>query len=143
LLKQAENKVRDGMDLSLVVIDNTEKTLQFAGAMNSIYYVQNGVFKEIKGNKNPIGGYQDNESKYTTHTIDISESTTFWLCTDGYQDQFSETGKKFMVRRFRELLFSIHHLPMQEQKIVLQKTSNEWLGNVKQIDDMLVVGAKI
>jgi ligand-binding sensor domain-containing protein/serine phosphatase RsbU (regulator of sigma subunit) len=140
LLKQAENKVRDGMDLSLVTVDKTNKILQFAGAMNPIYYLQNGIFYEIKGTKSPIGGYQDGENVYAMHQIELHTKTTFYLCTDGFQDQFSETGKKFMVRKFRELLLHIHLLQMQAQKATLQHTVSNWLGNGKQIDDILVMG---
>ena len=143
LLKQAENRVRDGMDLSLVVINTFNKTMLFAGAMNHLYYVQEGIFHEIKGTKSPIGGYQEHEATYTTHCVDVAVPTTFYLCTDGYQDQFSETGKKFMVRKFRELLFSIHQLPMQEQKLILEQKAIQWLGKAKQIDDILVIGGHI
>jgi serine phosphatase RsbU (regulator of sigma subunit) len=142
-LKQAENKVRDGMDLSLISINPQTKTLTFGGAMNPLYYVQQGVFHEIKGDKKPIGGFQDNDITYTTHTLSLENSTTIYLCSDGYQDQFNADGKKFMVRKFRELLFSIHQQPLAEQKNHLTTTMHKWLENSKQIDDILVMGIRV
>jgi hypothetical protein len=40
------------------------------------------------------------------------------------------------------LLFPIHHLPLQEQKQILDDTIKQWIaeGNENQIDDILVVG---
>jgi serine phosphatase RsbU (regulator of sigma subunit) len=141
-LKQAENKVRDGMDLSLILIDKAQESIEFSGAMNPLYYVQNGVFHEIKGDKKPIGGFQDHDVAYRTHLISIAEPTTIYLCSDGYQDQFSPEGKKFMVRKFKELLFAIQENGMEEQKNLLTEKINLWVGDTKQIDDILVIGVR-
>lgn len=48
-----------------------------------------------------------------------------------------------MVKRFRELLFSIHHLPMNEQKIALQTNFDVWKGTNQQVDDVLIIGVEI
>lgn len=48
-----------------------------------------------------------------------------------------------MVKRFRELLFSIHHLPIHEQKIILENNFNTWKGSKEQVDDVLVIGVEI
>jgi serine phosphatase RsbU (regulator of sigma subunit) len=68
----------------------------------------------------------------------------FYLFTDGFQDQFGgEKNKKFMTKRFRELLFSISHLPMAEQKQILSRIINEWIGEGEQTDDITVMGVRI
>jgi serine phosphatase RsbU (regulator of sigma subunit) len=68
----------------------------------------------------------------------------FYLFTDGFQDQFGgEKNKKFMTKRFRELLFSISHLPMAEQKQILSSTINDWIGEGEQTDDITVMGLRI
>jgi len=147
VLQQKETKNHDGMDMALVVIDPENKTLEFAGAKNPLIYMQNDELKVIKADKMPIGGTQrEMERIFTAHRIDISEPTTFYLFSDGYQDQFGGTkGRKFMTKRFRNLLFEIHQKPMQEQKQILEETIQNWQkeGNEKQIDDILVMGVKI
>lgn len=151
VLKQQVNEVRDGMDIVLCVIDTQRKTLAYAGAINPLYYVQangNGLpeFVEIKATKKPIGGFQRDEKErfFEKTVIDISQPTTFYLATDGYRDQFGgEHNKKFMARRFKELLYYIHDKPMYAQQKILDEVITKWLGKNEQIDDMLVIGIRI
>jgi len=76
--------------------------------------------------------------------IDISKPATFYLATDGYRDQFGgEQNKKFMARRFKELLYHIHDKPMYVQEKILDEVIVKWLGKNEQIDDMLVIGIRV
>ena len=146
-LQQEETQNRDGMDMALVVIDEDKKTLEFAGAKNPLIYIQNSELKVIKGDRVAVGGKQkEAERTFTAHQIDISQPTTFYLFSDGYQDQFGgPEGRKFMTKRFRNLLLEIHQKPMEEQSEVLDQTIQDWMkeGNEKQVDDILVVGVKV
>ncbi len=146
-LKQATTGNRDGMDVALVTIDPAQKVVNFAGAKNPIVYVQNGEIHLIKGDKHSIGGEQrEGKRTFTNHqiSIDTDKPTSFYMFSDGFQDQFGgHKGKKFMVTQFRELLLSVHHLPMQVQKEQLEKVFVDWLGtDYEQIDDVLVMGFK-
>jgi serine phosphatase RsbU (regulator of sigma subunit) len=146
-LKQATTGNRDGMDVALVTIDHAQKVVNFAGAKNPIVYVQNGEIHLIKGDKYSIGGEQrEGKRTFTNHqiSIDTDKPTSFYMFSDGFQDQFGgHKGKKFMVTQFRELLLSVHHLPMQAQKEQLEKVFADWLGtDYEQIDDVLVMGFK-
>lgn len=144
-LKQDITLNRDGMDVSLVVISPEHKTLDFAGAKNSLVYMQNNELTEIKGDKWSVGGEQREENRvFSCHTVDISTSTMIYLYSDGYQDQFGGSeDKKFMKKNFRELLFQIHQQPMEEQHQHLDKTLKNWMGKGGQIDDILVLGARL
>ena len=144
-LNQEKTDLRDGMDLALCVIDTFENTIQFAGAMNSLYYIQDNMLHEIKGNKKSIGGTQSEEIRvFSTNTIQLKETTSLYICSDGYFHQFGgESKKKFSTKRFKELLLKIHPFSMSEQKVILQKTMEGWIGTLNQIDDILVIGVKI
>jgi serine phosphatase RsbU (regulator of sigma subunit) len=144
-LRKGEHDAKDGMDMSLCLIDKHLKIMEFAGAMNPICYVQNGELTEIKADKRAIGGEGTDEFLFTKHTIDISIPTTIYLYTDGFQDQFGGVeGRKFMTKRFRELLLEIHPKPLAEQRQILDYTIEEWKGRKhKQIDDILVIGLKV
>ena len=121
-LNQDHTDIRDGMDMALCVIDQTNAKLQFAGAMNSIFYIQDNTLNEIKGNRKSIGGTQSEEVRvFSTNTISIDKTTSFYICSDGYFHQFGgEFNKKFSTKRFKELLLEIHSLEMSEQKTKLQ-----------------------
>jgi serine phosphatase RsbU (regulator of sigma subunit)/uncharacterized protein HemY len=146
-LRQDITKNADGMDISLVVIDYQNKIMEFAGARNPLYYIQDQVFKQVKANIFSIGGtLMGIERQFTKHIIDISIPTTFYLFSDGFQDQFGgEQNKKFMAKHLKNLLFSIHQKEMNEQKEILDSQINEWMqiGKTQQTDDILLIGVKI
>ena len=136
--------------MALCVIDKNERTLEFAGAKNPLVYIQNNELFELKGNKAPIGGKKRSKGKksrprkYEKHVIDLDQPTWFYMFTDGFQDQFGgKNGRKFMKKRFKELLLKIHQRTPWEQRNMLSQTIGGWMGNEQQIDDMLVMGFKI
>jgi predicted alpha/beta-hydrolase family hydrolase len=132
------------MDMALVVLCKKNKVMEFAGAKNPLLYIQDNELHQIKGDKFAIGGEQlEVKRNYTRHLIDISKPTTFYIYSDGYQDQFGgQEGKKFMRKQLRELLFEIHQKPMHEQRQILDETIENWRtqASEKQVDDILVIG---
>lgn len=145
-LKQESSNSRDGMDMSLVVIDEKKKSIQFAGAKNHLVMVNDDQLEVIKGSKHPIGGldkapgireYETHELKYTNHTM-------FYMFSDGYQDQFGgPDDKKFMIKRLKDLLQTIADMPVEKQLYILEDTIEKWMGKTKQLDDILMVGFRI
>jgi serine phosphatase RsbU (regulator of sigma subunit) len=138
-------RVQDGMDIAIIAIDKINNKIEYSGAKNQLYHVVNNQIHEYKANKYAIGGHQGDEKErlFIKHEINYSsnEINTFYLATDGYQDQFGgEKDRKFMTKQFRELLFSISHLPMSEQQQILNKTIIDWIANKKQTDDITVMG---
>ncbi len=145
-LKQEEGDSRDGMDVAICVIDIRQRIVEYAGAMNPLYFIQNGELNEIKADRQPIGGQTKGKERiFTKHQIDFNTPTMLYIFSDGYQDQFGgDEGRKFMSRRFRELLVQIHTLPMSEQRKILDDTMEAWKGSShRQIDDILVMGVRL
>jgi serine phosphatase RsbU (regulator of sigma subunit) len=149
-LKRTYSDVKDGMDMAICIINRQTNTLEYAGAKIPLYLIQEGEdgkpqLTEIKANRKSIGDLKEDETYlFDKQTFDISRPTTFYLSTDGYKDQFGgEQDTKFLVSRFRELLLHICDKPMPQQQYEVEETIVKWLGNRKQIDDMLVIGAKI
>jgi len=142
---EQEDKVRDGMDLALCAINYERMKLYFSGAKNPIYYIRDGEVNEIKGDKRPIGElYEDEVLNYTTHAVDLKKGDVIYVFTDGYADQFGgEKEKKFTYKRFRDLLISIHQLPMSEQKEILWREFLSWKGDLEQIDDVCIIGVRV
>ncbi len=148
-LKQEETKTRDGMDLALCVIDQKTKILKFAGAKNPMICIQGNHLREIKGTNKPIGGlWRGANEDFEKRFVNLGEETVFYLFSDGFQDQFGGTaGRKFMKKNLKELLLEIHHLDMDEQQRILEKTIEEWMQaedyQYKQIDDIMILGVRI
>ena len=80
---------------------------------------------------------------FTDHRIRLQRGDVLYIFSDGYPDQFGgPKGKKFLYRRFRELLLSISDRPMERQKGMLVEALNEWKGAHEQVDDILVIGVR-
>jgi serine phosphatase RsbU (regulator of sigma subunit) len=138
-------EIKDGMDIALLSINKGRRIVEFAGAKNPVVYIQNNELKIIKGNVHHIGGERIAEEKiFTKHVISIAEPTTFYVFSDGFQDQFGgKDGKKYMTLKFRAFLFSIHHLPLEAQKTALKTELAAWKGERVQLDDILVMGVRL
>jgi serine phosphatase RsbU (regulator of sigma subunit) len=135
--------VKDGMDISLLSINRITKEVSWSGANNQLWFTENGKIIGIKANKQPIGKV-DNPKPFTTHHIDYSKGTLFYLLTDGYPDQFGGiNGKKFKYKQLEELLTTISSLNLQEQSEILDQKFEEWRGNLEQVDDVTIVAVKL
>lgn len=144
-LKQEQTNHQDGMDMALVKINTKTRKMYFAGAKNPLIYMQEEEMHLIKGDRFPVGGgVKEEERRFALHEIDIEKPTTFYLFSDGYQDQFGgPKGKKFMTPTFRALLHKIHQQPCALQERKLKNIFEVWTKDYEQIDDILVLGLKI
>jgi serine phosphatase RsbU (regulator of sigma subunit)/HAMP domain-containing protein len=136
---------KDGMDMSMCVFDSATLELQFSGAFNPLYIVREGQILQYKADKFPIGYRGDDEVKpFTNNVIQLQKGDTFYIFSDGYADQFGgPRGKKLMIGNFRDLLLKASVLPIENQKEFLNKTIEEWRGELEQVDDILVVGVTV
>ena len=140
-----ETKSRDGMDIAICAIDRANKVMEFAGAHNPVVYVQNNQMTVIKGDRISVGEKWPKKMKrHTKHVIPIDQPTTFYLFSDGFQDQFGgANGKKFMRAKFYRLLHEVSPLPIDKQQQLLEQRLDDWMDGHNQIDDILVLGVKV
>jgi serine phosphatase RsbU (regulator of sigma subunit)/Tfp pilus assembly protein PilF len=162
---KSDEEVKDGMDISLVSLttgnfneSNQPSTLlQWAGANNPIWIINPNrsqwpdsmvLFGDSKGaefkpDSQPIGKYES-QSPFKTHQIVLEKGDTIYVFTDGYQDQFGgEKGKKLKSIALKNILVSLYHLPMDEQKEQLEIEFNKWKGSLEQIDDVCIIGVRM
>lgn len=140
-----DTPLRDGMDIALCYIDQKNKRLEYAGANNPIYIIRNKEIIILKSDKQPLTASKESEPKpYANKYLDLQAGDCIYLFTDGYADQFGgEFEKKFMYKRFKETLLSIHDKSMEEQMNLLNITFDNWKGLHSQVDDVLVMGIRI
>ncbi len=146
LNKDAEVRdTSDGMDIGLLCIDATSKKAFFSGAGRPLYYTDNAGFHLIKGDRYSVAGEKkEGDAPFSEFEISITDKTTFYLSSDGYVDQFGEaTGKKFLSKKFHELLAIVSSLPMNEQAERIEKEFLNWKGSLEQVDDVMVLGVRI
>jgi serine phosphatase RsbU (regulator of sigma subunit) len=100
---------------------------------------------KIRGDRLPIGAFEGSKPQtFTNNEIEILPGDMVYLFSDGFADQFGGSeGKKFLIGRFQQLLLDIHTLPVEQQKDELQRRLQEWMGDISQVDDILVIGIRI
>ena len=135
---------QDGMDLAMVAINWEHMTVEFAGANNPLFLVRDGELQEYKSDKFAICSFEPGAKNYEVQKLDVQSGDTLFLATDGFVDQFGgPRGKKFMRRRFRELLVETASLPVSEHEAHLRAKFEDWRGDEEQVDDVLVVSMRV
>lgn len=171
-LRQSQNLNNDGMDLSLIMVEklnNKEEdegenlenladildrakrsaTLKsfkvtFAGAKNSLFYVDDQEVKEVKGTRRSIGGRKPlHKDAFEDHELILEEGTNLYFTTDGLPDQHNQARKKFTKRRFLQTIDANKEKNMMEQQEALQSQMYEFMGTEPQRDDITVLGIKL
>lgn len=139
----ASGETRDGMDIALISIDLMNGSLEFAGAYNPLIMIRNGEIFETRGDKMPVG-YYEKMHDFTKHEIKIEKGDTFYMYSDGYEDQFGgPDGKKFKSKRLKSLLLDIYRHPVAKQKEILEQHFEDWKGDLPQVDDIVLAGVVI
>jgi len=142
------DETKDGIDMALCAIDQKNRTMQYAGAFNPLYLIREQNSKaeliEFKADRMPLGYYHGKDRAFTNHDIKLEIGDTFYIFSDGFIDQKGGPNeKKFMRKKFKNLLLEIHDEPMYEQKNKLEKELIQWMGEHSQIDDILVLGVRV
>ena len=144
LHKVDDSSAKDGMDIAVCAINKEKNELEYSGAYNPLYLVRNGEVEQIKADKYAIGSVDVEEHTYTNHTLQLQKGDYIYIFSDGYPDQFGGVkGKKFMYKKFRELLLEVSSQPIDKQKELLDTTIEDWRGPLEQVDDILIIGLQI
>jgi len=133
---------RDGMDMVVCKVKRKEGLLQFAGANNPLYLIRNGELIEYKTDKMPVAVH-DIMQPFRGQEISLQPGDLIYIFSDGFADQFGgPKRKKFKYRPFKELLLSNSVKDMAEQGLLLDQAFERWMGDMEQIDDVIVIGLK-
>lgn len=161
--KEKDEKANDGIDMSVLFINNNTKRVQFAGARSPLYILRqnddvqldlnsdkvvitkmNGSsLIEIKGDTQSVS-LSSVEKQFQNHEFDLIPNDTFYLFSDGFIDQLSATtNRRFNAERFKTLLLDIFQNPLKNQPELFEKKYLEWSDGYEQIDDILIVGLRV
>lgn len=132
---------QDGMDVGLIVVDKNNQQLLYAGAKTPLLYIRDQRLYKIKAERCSLGDDTFPIESFTEHVIDLDTPATFYLFSDGFQDQFGGLkNKKYLTGRLKSFLMKIHDLPLGRQQALLETEFKNWMGAESQVDDVLVIG---
>ena len=162
---KADIEQKDGMDISLCILDKNTNTLEFSGANNSIWILKNHAdlsseeiensktiihptnekaIIEIKADKQPVGAYVENIKPFNSSYVKLNKDDVVISFTDGYPDQFGGIkGKKLKYKPFKQFFLDNSSHSLENLKLNLEHSFNDWKGDLEQIDDVCVVAVKV
>lgn len=137
-----EDSIKDGMDISVCVVDFSENTLWWAGANNPLYLVRGNELVHYRADKMPASIHY-RMLPFTLHKIELKKGDAFYIFSDGFADQFGgPKQRKFMSNQLKEILVSMTGVPMLRQAEKLHNIFEEWRGDSPQVDDVTLIGIR-
>ena len=141
----SEKDGTDGMDVGICLIDKANDTITFAGARRPLTIIDNGNSDQVRGARRGIGEhYLSSDTPFENTTLSLNHNATYYLDSDGLQDQFGGPKHKKLMRKqeiswFKEL----HDISPDLREEWLHTRFTEWKGQNPQIDDICVVGFSV
>jgi PAS domain S-box-containing protein len=135
--------LRDGMEISICVIDHKNNTLLHAGAGLGLLYFKGEEECHLRGQRLSIGDFRHDE-QFVNNEISFDDTYSFFMATDGYQDQLGGLrNKRYSKNKLINLLREVKdELPTEiEQKLAHELQTYQ--GSHFQIDDITVIQFKI
>ncbi len=138
----------NGMDVCLVVIHDADaegnRVVEYAGAGRPLWVWSAGELTEYKSARYPCGGGQHVNKTFPAIRLELGKGTRLYLFTDGITDQFggqlTPWGRYAKLGRTRLRLFlqETACLSLAEQQAAFIQFFTDWMGNLKQLDDVLL-----
>lgn len=137
-----EESIKDGMDISVCVVDFDENILYWAGANNPLYLVRGKELTHYRADKMPASIHYRMQP-FTLHKIELQKGDSFYIFSDGFADQFGGPNqKKYMSHQMKETLVALAGTPMLKQAEKLSNIFDEWKGDSPQVDDVTLMGIR-
>lgn len=145
IFNKTDSKMRDGMAISLCVIDKTNNTISFAGAQNNAYILRNNEIITLEVDRMPIGGGEsDCVKSFNKLVLPYYDNDRIYMFTDGLPDQFGgEKGKKLMKKNLLKFIQTQQNESFLDQNKNFEQFYETWKGDNFQVDDITVIGMKL
>jgi len=124
------------MKVSVALFDNNEKTLQFSGINQHMLVYDGKEMTVIEGESS------DNIEDLLAEKIPLEEGATYYMFSNGFQNQKNVDGVKFSQEKFEEMLKSVQGKPLDEQYKFINQNLEDWIGDTGLSDDVSVFGFK-
>jgi serine phosphatase RsbU (regulator of sigma subunit) len=138
---------RDGMDLALCKINTEKQTMEYSGAHRPLYFLHSGELTEYSGSRKAIGGIplaKKTEKDFENNIIEYNKGDKFFIFSDGMPDQLGGgERKKYQSKRIREILSENSAESMAFFAKYFSKDFYDWMGDEKQVDDVLLIGIEL
>ncbi len=145
-LKQSseEGGHKDGLDMTIVVINERTGDFTYASANQTIFIETGGELKAFKGDHFPVGLHGAYLQPFTEHHISLKKGDFVYMLTDGFSDQFGgDRIKKYKVKYLQSFLSRLSDLSSKEKAQAIEQEFCGWKGTLPQTDDVTIFGFEI
>ncbi len=163
-LRQRETNTKDGMDISICVLNTELREINYAGAFNPVYitsdvnenatsgfevyqneFVPNKYLKILPADRFPVGIVEGQfNDMFTNKKYHYHPGDCLYMFSDGIADQFGGSqGKKYKTKQLKDLLLKISKYDMEYQMLNISDDFENWKGMHEQVDDILMIGIKL
>jgi len=149
LVSQEADKspLREGCDAAIVIFDIPQQKVEvgLAGRPLWIWEPQAGL-QELEGGRRGLDSFTSSDYEFPAYTLSLSPQSVFYLFTDGLTDVLNPQGRRWGIRRLRELISELARQglsPADQVEAILRAIQN-WREKVQANDDItfLIVPAQ-
>jgi len=135
-------KSTNGMNVSIICINELKSEITYAGAKNSILIANKAEVQELKVDLYSIRYLPNYDFKL--HEFRVNPGDEIYLTTDGIVNQIGgPQNRKFLKSNLISTIRSIYGKPASEQRKLILSVFNNWKGNNEQRDDVCLICVKI
>lgn len=162
-LYRGSDRINDGMDISLCLLDQRKGLLHFSGANHDGYILrrrtayletvlsedivpkaenETAVLLSLRGVRRPVGRTYSS-AEFFNVSVPLKKGDRVILVSDGYADQMGgPEGKKLKKPGFFAALLESSEMSATEQMQYLRDTFSTWKGEHEQVDDVCLLIAE-
>ena len=141
--EREEESIKDGMEIGICLIDPEKQMIHFSGAKRPLICIdEKGDISIHKSCNLSIGIQSKNRVPHCKNIgLKINPKTTYYMFSDGYQDQFNhENNKRYTKRKVLNFLAQNKNYSLKKQEELLRNELDAWKGENRQTDDILIMG---
>ncbi len=146
ILTQHERfEANDRIELALIAYYPETNTLEYSGSRIGLVIANRDNFSYIPPAKYALGDSFRKKVRqpYTRELIDLQPNDMLYIFTDGITNQLGGAHlRRFTKKRMFEMLKSIQNSELDLQMRKIGETVETWRGEMRQLDDMLVIGIR-
>jgi len=141
-MSQSGDDLDNGMDITVCTLNEATQLIEIAMAGHSCVILNNGELTELEGKDFSIGGvFASLDSTYEKHQLQLQKGMSCYFYSDGFADQIGGSDKKKLGQKaLNEIIFKANSLDSTNKKEYFEKALNEWKGELKQVDDIIILG---
>jgi len=134
--------IREGCDIAMAIFDVGQGKVEvgLAGRPLWIWEPQAGL-QELDGGRRGIDSFTPSDYEFPAYSHSLNDRQLFYFFTDGLTDVLNGEGRKWGIRRLRELVITLAQqgAPAARQMETILQTVHNWRSDAQPNDDITLL----